>query len=151
MLEATYTPSPLSQLSEDEELLRSNIRAFAEAEIRPHVREMDERGEIPLTLITKLFDMGVMAVEIPESHGGSGGHFFLSVIAVEELSRIDPSVAVLVDVQNTLVINALLRWGSDDLQRRLLPGLAERTVGAYALSEAGSGSDAFAMTTRAVQ
>ena len=150
MLEVTQATPPLSQLAEDEELLQSSVRAFAESEIAPHVREMDERGELPRPLIDRLFDLGVMAVEIPESFGGSGGHFFLSVIAVEELSRIDPSVAVLVDVQNTLVINALRRWGSDELQRRLLTRLASGTVGAYALSEAGSGSDAFAMTTRAV-
>ena len=150
MLEVTQATPPLSQLAEDEELLQSSVRAFAESEIAPHVREMDERGELPRSLIDRLFDLGVMAVQIPESFGGSGGHFFLSVIAVEELSRIDPSVAVLVDVQNTLVINALLRWGSDELQRRLLTRLASGTVGAYALSEAGSGSDAFAMTTRAV-
>ena len=150
MLEVTQATPPLSQLAEDEELLQSSVRAFAESEIAPHVREMDERGELPRSLIDRLFDLGVMAVEIPESFGGSGGHFFLSVIAVEELSRIDPSVAVLVDVQNTLVINALRRWGSDELQRRLLTRLASGTVGAYALSEAGSGSDAFAMTTRAV-
>ncbi len=150
MLEVTQATPPLSQLAEDEELLQSSVRAFAESEIAPHVREMDERGELPRSLIDRLFDLGVMAVEIPESFGGSGGHFFLSVIAVEELSRVDPSVAVLVDVQNTLVINALRRWGSDELQRRLLTRLASGTVGAYALSEAGSGSDAFAMTTRAV-
>jgi len=151
MPEVTHTTPPLSQLAEDEELLQSSVRAFAEAEIRPLVRNMDEKGEFPRSLIAKLFDLGVMAIEIPESHGGSGGHFFLSVIAVEELSRVDPSVAVLVDVQNTLVINALRRWGSDELQHRILPGLATGTVGAYALSEAGSGSDAFAMTTRAVR
>ena len=150
MLEVTHPTPPLSQLAEDEELLQSSVRAFAESEIAPHVREMDERGELPRSLIDRLFDLGVMAVEIPESFGGSGGHFFLSVIAVEELSRVDPSVAVLVDVQNTLVINALRRWGSDELQHRLLTRLASGTVGAYALSEAGSGSDAFAMTTRAV-
>ncbi len=151
MPEVTHTTPPLSQLAEDEKLLQSSVRAFAEAEIRPLVRKMDEKGELPRSLIAKLFDLGVMAIEIPESDGGSGGHFFLSVIAVEELSRVDPSVAVLVDVQNTLVINALRRWGSDELQHRILPGLATETVGAYALSEAGSGSDAFAMTTRAVQ
>lgn len=142
---------PVSQLSEDEELLRSNIRAFATAEIAPRVRDMEEQEVIPRELIDQLFDIGVMAIEIPDHFGGTGGHFFLSVITVEELSRIDPSVAVLVDVQNTLVINALLRWGSDTVQQEFLPRLAKDTVGAYALSEAGSGSDAFALTTRAVQ
>ena len=149
MPEVTHTTHPLSRLAEDVELLRANVRAFADSEIRPHVREMDERGEIPQSLIDKLFDLGVMAVEIPATFGGSGGHFFLSVVTVEELSRVDPSVAVLVDVQNTLVINALLRWGNNELQSRMLPRLSERTVGADALAEAGSGSDAVAMTTRA--
>ena len=141
---------PLTQLAEDEELLKTNVRAFAETEIRPLVREMDDAEAIPRALIDKLFDLGIMGIEIPEVHGGGGASFFFSVIAVEELSRVDPSVAVVVDVQNTLVINALLKWGTDDLQRRVLPRLATDTVGAYALSEAGSGSDAFALTSRAV-
>ena len=145
----TTLPSPLSSLSEDELLLRANVRAFAKAEIAPLVRQMDEQAEIPRGLIDKLVELGVMAVEIPEAFGGAGGHFFLSIIAVEELSRVDPSVAVLVDVQNTLVINALLRWGSDDVKQRFLPQLAGGAVGAYALSEANSGSDAFAMASRA--
>ncbi len=144
-------PSPLTRLSEDEQLLRANVRAFAEAEIAPHVREMDEQAAIPQALIDQLFDLGVMGIEIPETFGGAGAHFFLSVIAVEELSRVDPSVAVLVDVQNTLVINALLKWGSSDMKQRFLPSLASDTLGAYALSEAGSGSDAFALATRAVE
>ncbi len=110
---------------------------------------MDEHAKIPRSLIDRLFDLGVMGIEIPEAYGGSGGTFFHAVLAVEELSRVDPSVGVLVDVQNTLVINALLRWGSDDVKRRYLPKLAAKTVGAYALSEAASGSDAFALTTRA--
>jgi len=110
---------------------------------------MDEHAKIPRSLIDQLFELGVMGIEIPESHGGSGGSFFHAVLAVEELSRVDPSIGVLVDVQNTLVINALLRWGSDDIKRRYLPRLAAGTVGAYALSEAGSGSDAFALTTSA--
>ena len=144
-------PSPLTRLSDDEDLFRASVRAFAEAEIAPQVREMDEQGVIPRALIDKLFDLGVMGIEIPESLGGAGAPFFLSVLAVEELSRVDPSVAVVVDVQNTLVINALLRWGSPDLQRRFLPRLAGGAIGAYALSEAGSGSDAFALRTRAVE
>lgn len=143
-------PPPLTRLSEDEHLLRANVRAFAAAEVAPLAREMDERAAMPRALIDKLFDLGIMGIEIPEAHGGAGAHFFLAVIAVEELSRVDPSVAVVVDVQNTLVINAILRWGTDDLKRRFLPKLASGAVGAYALSEAGSGSDAFAMTTRAV-
>jgi len=140
---------PLTLLSEDERILRDSVREFAEAQVRPLVREMDEHAKIPRALVDKLFDLGVMGIEIPESRGGSGGRFFHAVLAVEELSRIDPSVGVLVDVQNTLVINALLRWGNDDVQQRYLPRLASKMVGAYALSEAGSGSDAFALTTRA--
>jgi len=122
---------------------------FADREIRPLVREMDEKAHIPRQLIDKLFALGVMAIEIPEAQGGAGAAFFHAVLAVEALSRVDPSIGVLVDVQNTLVANALLRWSSDDLKRRYLPSLADRTVGAYALSEAGSGSDAFALTARA--
>jgi len=141
--------SPLTVLAEDERIFRDSVREFAEAQVRPLVREMDEHAKIPRSLIDRLFELGVMGIEIPESYGGSGGTFFHSVLAVEELSRVDPSVGVLVDVQNTLVINALLRWGSDDVKRRYLPTLAAGTVGAYALSEAGSGSDAFALTTRA--
>ena len=151
MTDVPAPPPPLNQFSDDEQLLRASVRAFAETEIAPHVREMDEQATIPRTLVDQLFDLGVMAIEIPEAFGGAGAHFFLSVIAVEELSRVDPSVAVLVDVQNTLVINALMKWGSSDLKQRFLPKLASDTVGAYALSEAGAGSDAFALTTRAVE
>ena len=141
---------PLTVLSEDEQLFRATVRSFAKTEVAPLVREMDEQGAIPQQLVDQLFELGLMAIEIPDSLGGGGAHFFLSVLAVEELARVDPSVAVVVDVQNTLVINALLKWGSDDLQQRFLPMLADSTIGAYALSEAGSGSDAFALTTRAV-
>ena len=140
---------PLTTLAEDERLLRDSIREFAHAQIRPLVSEMDEQAKIPRALIDQLFDLGVMGIEIPEALGGSGGRFFHAVLAVEELSRVDPSVGVLVDVQNTLVANALLRWGSADLKSRVLPKLASTSVGAYALSEAGSGSDAFALQTRA--
>ena len=145
------TQQPLTVLSEDERLFRDSVYEFAGREIRPHVREMDEHAKIGRSLIDKLFDLGVMGIEIPESHGGAGASFFHSVLAVEALSRVDPSIGVLVDVQNTLVINALLRWGSDDIKRRYLPRLASTTIGAYALSEAGSGSDAFAMSTRAAE
>jgi alkylation response protein AidB-like acyl-CoA dehydrogenase len=140
---------PLTVLAEDEAIFRDSVRAFAEAQVGPLVREMDEHAKIPRSLIDQLFALGVMGIEVPESHGGAGGRFFHSVLAVEELSRVDPSVGVLVDVQNTLVINALLRWGTDETKRRWLPKLASSAVGAYALSEAGSGSDAFALTTRA--
>ena len=139
----------LTRLSQDEVLFRDSVYEFADREIRPHVREMDEQARIPRTLIDGLFDLGVMGIEVPESYGGSGGRFFHAVLAVEELSRVDPSVGVLVDVQNTLVINAILRWGSSDQKSRLLPGLSAKRVGAYALSEAASGSDAFALQTRA--
>ena len=141
----------LTTLSEDERLFRDSVYEFADREIRPLVREMDEHAKLDPALIEKLFDLGVMGVEIPDSYGGGGGTFFHSVLAVEALSRVDPSIGVLVDVQNTLVINALLRWGSDDVRRRYLPKMAANTIGAYALSEAGSGSDAFAMSTRAVE
>jgi alkylation response protein AidB-like acyl-CoA dehydrogenase len=140
---------PLTLLAEDEVIFRDSVRAFADARVRPLVREMDEHAKFPRSLVDELFALGVMGIEIPESHGGSGGRFFHSVLAVEELSRVDPSVGVLVDVQNTLVINALLRYGNDDVRRRYLPKLATTMVGAYALSEAGSGSDAFALTTKA--
>lgn len=149
--QAEMAPPPLTTLAEDEVLFRDSVRAFAEAEVRPLVREMDEHAKIPRPLIDRLFDLGVMGIEAPESYGGSGGRFFHSVLAVEELSRVDPSVGVLVDVQNTLVINALIRWGNDDVKRKYLPKLSASAVGAYALSEAGSGSDAFALTTRAVE
>ena len=145
------TTPPLTTLAEDERLFRDSVYEFADREIRPLVREMDEHAKIPRALIDKLFDLGVMGIEIPESFGGGGASFFHAALAVEALSRVDPSIGVLVDVQNTLVINAILRWGSDDIKRRYLPKLAANTIGAYALSEAGSGSDAFAMTTRAVE
>ena len=141
----------LTTLSEDEVLFRDTVYAFADREIRPLVRGMDEHAALSPELIPRLFDLGVMGIEIPDSLGGGGGSFFHSVLAVEALSRVDPSIAVLVDVQNTLVINAILKWGGPEIANRLLPRLASTTVGAYALSEAGSGSDAFALTTRAVR
>jgi alkylation response protein AidB-like acyl-CoA dehydrogenase len=144
-------PQALTQLSEDERLFRDSVYEFAGREIRPLVREMDEQAKIAPGLIGKLFDLGVMGIEIPESYGGAGASFFHSVLAVEAVSRVDPSIGVLVDVQNTLVINALLRWGGDEVRQRYLPKMATETIGAYALSEAGSGSDAFAMATRATE
>lgn len=141
----------LTTLSDDERLFRDSVYAFADREIRPFVREMDEQAKIADGLIGKLVDLGVMGIEIPESFGGGGAHFFHAVLAVEALSRVDPSIAVLVDVQNTLVANALLKWGHDSLKHRFLPKLAAGAVGSYALSEAGSGSDAFALATRAVR
>ena len=141
---------PLTELAEDERLLATSVSEFADREVRPLVRSMEDQGAIPRELIAKLFALGVMGVEIPEQYGGGGASLFHAVLAVESLSRVDPSVGVLVDVQNTLVANALLRWGNDEVKRRFLPRLATTAVGAYALSEAGSGSDAFAMATRAV-
>ncbi len=141
--------SALTLLSDDESLFHSSVLEFARREIAPHVREMDATAHFVPGLLEKLFALGVMGIEVPESFGGGGATFFHSVLAVEALARVDASVGVLVDVQNTLVINALARWGSDDVKHRYLPALATTTVGAYALSEAGSGSDAFALTTRA--
>jgi alkylation response protein AidB-like acyl-CoA dehydrogenase len=139
----------LSDLTEQERMFQEAVRDFASAEIAPKVQEMDEAAEMDPELIRQLFEMGVMGVEIPEEYGGTGADFFTSVLVVEELSKVDPSIAVLVDVQNTLFINAFLRWADDDQQSRYLPRLASDTVGAYALSEAGSGSDAFALACRA--
>ena len=139
----------LTSLSDDERLFRESVLDFARREIAPLARQMDEDGLFAPSLLPKLFELGVMSIEVPESYGGAGATFFHSVLAVEALAEVDPSVSVLVDVQNTLVINAILRWGTEDVKRRVLPRLASSSVGAYALSEAGSGSDAFALTTRA--
>ncbi len=139
----------LTALTEDELLFQNSVYEFADREIRPLVHDMDEHAKIPRPLIDKLFDLGLMAVEIPEAYGGTGANFFMSVLGVEALARVDPSVSVMMDVQNTLVINAIIRWGNDDVKRRYLTRIAGGTVGAYALSEAGAGSDAFALTTRA--
>ncbi|MCM3905179.1 MAG: acyl-CoA dehydrogenase [Pyrinomonadaceae bacterium] len=142
---------PLTTLSEDEQMFRASVREFAEGELRPRVEEMDEHGKFDPKLIQQCFDLGLMSIETPEEFGGAGASFFTAILAVEELSRVDASVGVLVDVQNTLVNNALIRWGDAEQQKKYLPQLASERVGAYALSEAGSGSDAFAMQTRAVE
>ncbi len=142
-------PAPLTTLTEDEILFRDNIRQFADEKIRPHVKEMDEKGVFDRDLIHDFFQLGLMGIEIPEQYGGGGAKFFEAILAVEELSRVDASSGVIVDVQNTLVNNAFLRWGNEEQKKRFLPKMATETVGAYALSEAGSGSDAFAMQTRA--
>ena len=141
-------PNPLTVLTDDEILFRENIRQFAEERIRPLVKEMDEKGVFDSGLIREFFQLGLMGIEIPEEFGGGGAKFFEAILAVEELSRVDASAGVIVDVQNTLVINALLRWATSEQKRRLLPRMAADTCGAYALSEAGSGSDAFALQTR---
>src|SRR6202043_1208337 len=140
---------PLTTLSEDETLFRDNIRQFADEKIRPLVKEMDEKGVFEKDLIREFFQLGLMGIEIPEQYGGGGAKFFEAILAVEELSRVDASAGVVVDVQNTLVNNALLRWGSAEQKKRYLPKMAAETVGAYALSEAGSGSHAFALETKA--
>ncbi len=142
-------PAPLTTLTEDEILFRDNIRQFADDKIRPLVKEMDEKGVFEKSLIHEFFQLGLMGIEIPDQYGGGGAKFFEAILAVEELSRVDASAGVVVDVQNTLVNNALLRYGSPEQKKRFLPKMAVETVGAYALSEAGSGSDAFALQTRA--
>ena len=141
---------PLTTLSEDEQMFRASVREFAEGEVRPRVAEMDEHAKLDPVLIRQCFDLGLMGIETPEEFGGAGASFFTAILAVEELSRVDASVGVLVDVQNTLVNNALIRWGNPQQKENYLPQLASEGVGAYALSEAGSGSDAFAMQTRAI-
>jgi alkylation response protein AidB-like acyl-CoA dehydrogenase len=146
---AIPTPAPLTHLSEEEQLFRSSIRDFSQQTIAPLVRQMDEEQHFSADLLQQLSQLGLMGIEIPIEYGGAGGSFFEAILAVEEISAVDPSVGVLVDVQNTLCINALLRWGTDDQKQRFLPRMATGTVGAYALSEAGSGSDAFALQARA--
>jgi alkylation response protein AidB-like acyl-CoA dehydrogenase len=143
------TPSPLTQLSEEESLFYSTVRAFALEKIEPLVRSMDSDQQLDPDLLQQLFELGLLGIETPEAFGGAGGSFFDAVLAIEAISTVDPGVAVLIDVHNTLVINALRRWATDAQQARWLPRLASDTVGAYALSEAGSGSDAFALQTRA--
>ena len=141
---------PLTTLAEEEEMFRSSVREFAEGELRPRVEEMDEKGKLDPALIKQCFDLGLMGIETPEEFGGAGTSFFNAILAVEELSRVDASVGVFVDVQNTLVNNAFIRWANPEQKQKYLSQLASEKVGAYALSEAGSGSDAFAMATRAV-
>ena len=139
----------LTQLGEDERMFRDTVRDFATKEIAPLVRQMDESQQMNSGLLRQLFSLGVMGIEIPEQYGGSGGTFFEAILAVEEISAVDPAVGVLVDVQNTLCVNALNRWANEEQKKRYLPMLASNTIGAYALSESGSGSDAFALETRA--
>lgn len=141
---------PLTTLSEDEQMFRASVREFAEGELRKRVESMDEQGHFDPELTRQCFELGLMGIETPEEFGGAGGTFFQAILAVEELSRVDASVGVFVDVQNTLVNNALIRWGTQEQKAKYLSQLASEKVGAYALSEAASGSDAFAMQTRAV-
>jgi alkylation response protein AidB-like acyl-CoA dehydrogenase len=143
------TAPPLTSVSDDENLFRENVRQFAEEKVRPLAREMDEKGVFDKSLIQQFFQLGLMGIEVPEQFGGAGGKFFEAILAVEELSRADASAGVVVDVQNTLVNNALVRWANPEQKKKYLSRMASETVGAYALSEAGSGSDAFALQTRA--
>jgi alkylation response protein AidB-like acyl-CoA dehydrogenase len=143
--------APLTVLNEEEQMFRDAVRQFAEDEVRPRVHQMDEAQKMDPALIPQFFELGLMGVEVPEEHGGAGASFFTAALVVEELSRVDASVGVFVDVQNTLVNNAFIRWGSEELKAKYLPQLTSEKVGAYALSEAGSGSDAFALACRAVE
>ena len=140
----------LTVLSEDEEMFRASVREFAEGEVRPRVEHMEQAAKLDPDLIKQCFELGLMAIESPEEYGGAGSTIFNAILAIEELARVDASVSVFVDVHNTLVTNAFMRWASDDQKKKYMPQLSEGRVGAYALSEAGSGSDAFALTTRAV-
>jgi len=142
---------PLTQLSDEETLFQASVRRFARERLAPHVHAMDEASVFRKDLLQEFFELGLMAVEVPEEFGGQGGTFFQSILAIEELARVDPSAAVIVDVQNTLFHNAILRWANAEQKRRWLPRAAKDTVASYALSEAGSGSDAFALATRAVE
>jgi len=143
--------APLTQLSEEEVMFQASIRRFAAERLAPHVRAMDDAGIFRQELLAEMFDLGLMAVDVPEEYGGQGGSFFQAILAIEELAKVDPSASVIVDVQNTLFNNALVRWGNDDQRRRWLPRAAKDAIASYALSEAGSGSDAFALTTRALE
>src|SRR5213075_2399599 len=145
----TSVGAPLTVLSEEEQMFQQTVREFAVERIRPLVHDMDRDAKMSPDLIREFFDLGVMGIEVPEQWGGAGSTFFTAVIVVEELSHVDASCGVLVDVQNTLVNNAILRWGNDDQKSKYLTMLARDTVGAYALSEAGSGSDAFGLACKA--
>jgi len=146
---AAASPAPLTTLTEDEILFRDNIRQFAQDRVRPLAKEMDEKGVFDKELLQQFFQLGLMGIEVPEQYGGGGGKFFEAILAVEELSCADASAGVIVDVQNTLVNNALLRWTTEEQRKRYLPRMVADTVGAYALSEAESDSDAFALQTKA--
>jgi butyryl-CoA dehydrogenase/short/branched chain acyl-CoA dehydrogenase len=143
------TAVPITDLSEEERIFRDTVREFAETRVRPRVAEMERAKIQPPDLLKELFGLGLMGIEIPEEYGGAGASFFMAVLAIEEISRVDPALAIPVDVQNTLVVKMILRWGSEDQKRRFLPRLASDTIGSYALSEARSGSDAFGLETRA--
>ena len=143
------TIQPLTVLTEDEQMLYDSVKSFAEERIKPLSREMDEKAKMEPDIIKELFEMGLMGIEVPEKFGGAESSFFMAILAVEALSYVDPSAAIVVDVQNTLVNNAFMRWGNDQVKEKYLPQLCSAKVGSYALSEAGSGSDAFALKCRA--
>ncbi len=149
LLASHTAPSPLTRLSEEEQLFHSTVLDFAQKTIAPLVRTMDDAQQFDHAILRQLFELGLMGIEVPEQHGGAAGSFFDAVLAIQAISTVDPAVAVLVDVHNTLVVNALRRWATDAQKRQWLPRLAKDIPGAYALSEAGSGSDAFALQTRA--
>jgi len=151
IMTTTIGPAPLTTLTEEEQMFRDAVHDFAEQEVRPRVAAMERAGAIDQTLLPKLFELGLMGIEIPEAHGGAGGSLFMTALAVEEIAAVDASAAILVDVQNTLVIEPLLQWATPEQQSRFLPRLAAGTVGAYALSEAASGSDAFGLQTKATR
>ena len=145
-----FSNAGLTVLSEEEELFRASVREFAEGEVRPRVDAMEHASKLDPELIKQCFELGLMAIESPEDYGGAGSTIFNAIVAIEELARVDASVSVFVDVHNTLVTNAFMRWANDDQKKKYLTQLASGKVGAYALSEASSGSDAFALKTRAV-
>ncbi|MBX9600706.1 MAG: acyl-CoA dehydrogenase [Bryobacteraceae bacterium] len=147
---AAETHPALTQLSDEELMFRDSVRKFAREQIAPHVREMDEAGVFRKDILKKLFEMGLMGIDIPEEYGGQGGRFFSSILAIEEIAKVDPSASVIVDVQNTLFNNAIQRWATEEQKKKYLPRLCQDTLASYCLSEAGSGSDAFALQTRAV-
>ena len=149
MTDTTLVSPPLTRLTEEEELFRSTVREFAESEVRPHVQEMDAAGQFRRDLLDRFFELGLMGVEIPEALGGAGGSFFLAVLGIEALAQVDAAASIYVDVHNTLVNNAMLRWGNEEQKARYLPRLARDLLGAFALSEPASGSDAFALETKA--
>jgi alkylation response protein AidB-like acyl-CoA dehydrogenase len=148
---ASASASPLTALLEEEQMFRDAVHDFADSEVRPRVAAMDQAATLDATLLPKLFELGLMGIEIPETYGGAGGGLFMTTLAVEELSAVDASAAILVDVQNTLVIEPLLQWATEEQKRRYLTRLAADTVGAYALSEPESGSDAFGLQTKATR
>src|ERR1700730_9124211 len=144
-------PAPLTVLSDEEKMFQSTVRRFARERIGPHVREMDDVGVFRKELLREMFEVGLMGIEIPEEHGGQGGNFFQAVLAVEALAAVDPSAAVIVDVQNTIANNVIIRWGNEEQKRRYLPKLARDTVASFGLSPAACGSDAFKLATRATK